>query len=549
MARRGRAVNRVGVPSPGTPVVAWLLLAVLLVSALWVWSAHPYEFDDAFISYRYAANLAAGQGLVFNLGERVEGYSNFLWVLLLAGLDRLGAPPHATGPWLGVTALLATLTLAWSVIWRPGAGLPPDKKRGVLATAMLASLVIAHGFATTAGSGLETHFFALLVLIGGVALSHADLNRVSSLLVLGSVPALLLLARPDGILPGAALLFVVAWRAARERRDWRLGLLSAVIASIPAGLTGMMLIVLKIRYFGELVPNPYYAKGADALHIDAGIAYLIGFLRSYPVVIVGLAVAAIALRLPAASESARRMSAYTLAVAALYAAFLAKVGGDFMEYRLALQLLPIVVLTTAVAAIELLPNRWALTAVAAGVLTLGFLPVAIESRYYMQDLTEMNRYARQGERVGRSLAGLPAETKIATTLIGTIGYFSDLHIIDQWGLIDPHVRRRPPRPRFFRGHVRYTNLSEARSLGADLFLNHPHLCACDPSCVRGPYDVLVSIGRGECLRAQVLDPGSNLTDVFCADPARFPFAGPGICPQSAGHTDVEEHRHVAVSGD
>ena len=38
--------------------------------------------DDAFITYRYARNLARGEGLVFNPGERVEGYTNFLWTVM-----------------------------------------------------------------------------------------------------------------------------------------------------------------------------------------------------------------------------------------------------------------------------------------------------------------------------------------------------------------------------------------------------------------------------------------------------------------------------------
>jgi hypothetical protein len=43
-----------------------------------------WGFDDAFTSYRYAENLVQGHGLVFNPGERVEGYSNFLYVLIMA---------------------------------------------------------------------------------------------------------------------------------------------------------------------------------------------------------------------------------------------------------------------------------------------------------------------------------------------------------------------------------------------------------------------------------------------------------------------------------
>ena len=49
------------------------------------------SYDDVFISLRYAENLAAGRGLVFNPGERVEGYSNFAWTVLLAVPAWLGA--------------------------------------------------------------------------------------------------------------------------------------------------------------------------------------------------------------------------------------------------------------------------------------------------------------------------------------------------------------------------------------------------------------------------------------------------------------------------
>jgi len=94
---------------------AWILLGVTLVLLL----AHSwlYRFltDDAFISFRYSVNLAHGQGLVFNPGmERVEGYSNFLWVLMLAALDVVGlAPEHTALP----LSFLFTIAL-WAVVSR-----------------------------------------------------------------------------------------------------------------------------------------------------------------------------------------------------------------------------------------------------------------------------------------------------------------------------------------------------------------------------------------------------------------------------------------------
>ena len=74
----------------------WLGLAAFLPLLVWLgWQITTSWFvcDDAFIAFRYARNLADGHGLVFNRGERVEGFTDFLWVLELAGLWRLGVRP------------------------------------------------------------------------------------------------------------------------------------------------------------------------------------------------------------------------------------------------------------------------------------------------------------------------------------------------------------------------------------------------------------------------------------------------------------------------
>ena len=61
----------------------WTLLAALCAGAV-AWALHlGWLADDAFISFRYSRNWANGEGLVYNAGERVEGYTNFLWVAVL----------------------------------------------------------------------------------------------------------------------------------------------------------------------------------------------------------------------------------------------------------------------------------------------------------------------------------------------------------------------------------------------------------------------------------------------------------------------------------
>ena len=68
--------------------VAGLFVCGILAAAWGAWLC-----DDSFISLRYAENLVAGNGLVYNAGEFVEGYTNLLWTLLLAGFAALGADP------------------------------------------------------------------------------------------------------------------------------------------------------------------------------------------------------------------------------------------------------------------------------------------------------------------------------------------------------------------------------------------------------------------------------------------------------------------------
>ena len=93
----------------------WLALLAWLAAEAW------FLCDDAFISFRYVRNLIEGHGLVFNPGERVEGYTNFLWVLELAALwGALGLRPEHAAPWLSVACTAATIgVVLWWVIRIP----------------------------------------------------------------------------------------------------------------------------------------------------------------------------------------------------------------------------------------------------------------------------------------------------------------------------------------------------------------------------------------------------------------------------------------------
>ena len=97
-------------PAAADPWRRWLGLLAGVVFVAQAWHYAPYLLDDAYISARYARNLAEGHGLVFNPGERVEGYTNLAWVVGAAGAIRLGADDPML-PWKCASALAAALLL------------------------------------------------------------------------------------------------------------------------------------------------------------------------------------------------------------------------------------------------------------------------------------------------------------------------------------------------------------------------------------------------------------------------------------------------------
>jgi hypothetical protein len=96
----------------------WLLLGVAAVGLVVHSLAYDFITDDAYISFVYARNFAEHGELVFNLGQYVEGYTNFLWTLLL-GLGMLvKIPPEYSARILAATCGIVTLVVTMLVLER-----------------------------------------------------------------------------------------------------------------------------------------------------------------------------------------------------------------------------------------------------------------------------------------------------------------------------------------------------------------------------------------------------------------------------------------------
>ncbi|UJR80878.1 hypothetical protein [Sandaracinus amylolyticus] len=195
-----------------------------------------YVIDDAWISFRYARHLARGLGLVFNEGERVEGYTNFLWVVIAAPFASMRVERVMAG--IGLACACATLVIATLRARRDD---PGERFAGVPTALGLACM---HGLAFHAVGGLETPLYALLVLVASLAL--ADRRALPFALA----TTLAFLARPEAALLGLGGTIVLA---RRSRRDGAIALGAFVLLVTPY-------LAFKLAYFGALLPNTLHAK-------------------------------------------------------------------------------------------------------------------------------------------------------------------------------------------------------------------------------------------------------------------------------------------------
>lgn len=237
-------------------VLAWLIVAGAVLAFLW---DCPYaHIDDAYIAYRYARNLAQGHGLVFNVGEHVEGFTSLAWVLLVAGGMKFGSDAPAVSRALGMMS--GALLLALSYVYA-GMGLEPRRKWVAALTPWLLLSTTSFGYWAT--SGLET---PLLCVAGLLSLILMAKGRPLAAVIVGLFGTLV---RPEGVF---ILVLVLAAHVHRQSvRKPSTRVLFALSGALLAVLT-----LFRLRYFGAPLPNTFYAK-TGSIPFVATIYYALGF--------------------------------------------------------------------------------------------------------------------------------------------------------------------------------------------------------------------------------------------------------------------------------
>jgi arabinofuranosyltransferase len=425
------------------PLVFAVSLAVFLVLAA---RFFDYTVDDAFIGFRYARNLVDGHGLVFNPGERVEGYTNFLWVVLIAPFLALSVDAELVARILGL--LCGAGALAAVVRFAPR---PPAAPEAVWFAPLL--LASCPPFAVWTTAGMETPLFTCLVAwSAGLALEGAERNVLRP--AAAGLAGVASLTRPEGI--GFAVVLAALLLALQRGRPglarafgrWWLTFLAVFLPYF----------VWRWTFYGDPLPNTFYAKvGADPAQVLRGLRYLHRFFAENGY---GLVLPLVGLLWSGRTAATVVLGGTSLALLG----YVALVGGDGLPmYRFLVPALPLFFLSVALGMAGVVARLGAGRGVRIGaaILVVGLCAGTAlrayrgpSARSVARSRTEVAAWKAVGAWFA---ANAPPDASIAVLTAGAIPYLSRLEAIDMLGLNDRRIARRemPGLGRGPAGHEKY----------------------------------------------------------------------------------------------
>jgi len=438
------------------------LCVLLLIYAVQVDYYWHYTNDDAYITFRYSRQMAAGNGPCYNAGEHVEGYTNFSLMMLMALIIRIfgpGAVPFAAklpGVLFGGSTMILAFFLFRNIFrsW-------PDRisVTGGLLAAGIVSVTPAYALNST--SGLETLMFSFFLILGLWLTTLED--RKQKWMGASAAFSVMVLTRPEGI-----LLFGLFWLTRviilirREKQNNNSGPdvgNRSLLQSKPLRLTvtnGAVVVlvyaihlVFRILYYdGEWLPNTYYAKQGGFWAVTAW-PYIAGGLLKPVFGIAGLLFALTGYVINRRRIPLNILPFTVLAAGAACLPFIT--GTDWMPgWRFAIPYLPLIaVMTTGgwLALLERFPLKtglhWIILAALPGV--LWFHHDSDRRSLHYHTVFRSRGYATGHAALAKWIKPLASQDDIIVLMdIGIIGYACiDQSILDLTGLTDRYIAKSP----------------------------------------------------------------------------------------------------------
>jgi len=484
-----------------------ILFLMFMALAVLAWS-NRFIQDDAFISFRYADNLVHAKGLVWNAGERVEGYTNFLWTIILSVPLYLKLDPVKFSFVLG----LGLFELSLYFTWRLARNLLHSRHLALLAVLFLG---VNHTFSSYATSGMETQLqtclFLACMFLFFQATTRGEWSAVR-LVLLSMLLSLAVLTRLDSALLLAVVLPVTLLNIWQREEGTAQKSLRAACVLVPFVVLVGAWFIWKMRFYGSVLPNTFYVKVASLNSLKRGMIYVYLFFHSYWLVLFPLLYLIFAKRL---LQKHNRAWLILSILIVLWLTYVVAVGGDFMEFRFIVPVLPFIFMQI-VWLIFVHVRKIKLQIVLVLLVLAGSLHHALtftspSLRYYdiestkgLSDLLTQDRtdWIGIGKVLGESFDH-DANVSIATTAAGAIPYYSRLTSVDILGLNDKWVARHGEIVASKPGHQRRATLDYLIERKVNLLIGHPQMVPIDssPSEPWNDYYFYVRITRHDTLAA------------------------------------------------
>ena len=411
-----------------------------------------YMVDDAFISLRYVKNALKGNGLVYNIGERVEGFTSPLHILINFVQGAMGLDLVLASKIAGVISLL--LIVSAVAIWsssrkNPYKMNPPER--------CLVICLVATSFPLTffAITGMETVLFSLLTL-----LIFLDATRLKITFRFTFLIFLAFLCRPEGITFLFGIIsgvFFIRWLGHDQGNTTYERILffdhKEILALVILALAVITFLGLRWNYYGEILPNTFFAKApwsvaAETFHWSLkGIRSIIYFFSQSGGII------GIIIFMAAIFRKDRYFNVLVMVAAVTLSLMLFQkyAGSDWMiGSRYFIPALPVWAIGLGICFVNLgildacSSSFSRCIVVSIAVLIIATMNIAEASQFLknIRDYPNNVQSSIELKDVGNWIQNnLPREYQVRNWRIGAIGYYCDNPIIDTWGLVDREIAR------------------------------------------------------------------------------------------------------------
>lgn len=438
-------------------IAAFGLLGVLALIFYYYSKKFNFIQDDSFITYRYVKNFTDGAGLVFNIGEKVEGYTCFLWVMLLAGMKTLGFNFISASQVLGIISSMLTLLFTYYISSKI---FPKDKGtlyNLVFSISAVVFLALNGSFAYWAVSGMETGLFTLLIT-AAVYLYLKELKDTSGSFQYSSILFLLAaLTRPEGnLIFAVTVLHKIIYILKQNKSSGSAGasilsksnLLWIGVYVLPA----LVYMIWRYSYYGHLFPNTFYAKtGSSMEYYYAGLDYTWTFLKSYGFYGLFVLIAIYTLT----SKERFYSYLYLVMIFFVFTLYVIYVGGDVLRpNRFFVPIMPVffILVQEGLAMMteffdkkrEMVTGALIGIAFTAGLAYYTYNDENEKIKGYADlenGLVEKMKITGSWLKNKQTEAGRPLT--VAATTIGAISYYADVTLIDMLGLTDEEIAHNP----------------------------------------------------------------------------------------------------------